>query len=135
MSLQNIKKAFEKKLAALQPTIQTSYEGVTFNPTSGVPYQRTQLVPRRTDNPSVGDDHYRDNGEFQIFLAYPTNKGTGEILTRAELVRDFFKRGTTLIEGDTTVLITKTPQIAGTSILGDRLVVPVIITYISDVNT
>lgn len=131
--LTDIKKAFEKKLQTLSPALSTAYEGVAFTPVSGTPYQAVQLVPRRTENPSVGDDHYRDTGEFQVFLAYPTNSGSATILARAEALRTHFKRGTSLVEGSTTVLITRTPQISGTTVVGDRLVVPVIITYISDV--
>lgn len=134
MSLLDIKKAFEKKLATMTPALSTAYESVAFTPVAGTAYQRVQLVPRRTENPTFGDDHYRDTGEFQIFLAYPTNKGTADIIARAELIKEFFKKGTTLTEGSTTVRILRTPQIAGTTTSGDRSVVPVIISYISDVN-
>jgi hypothetical protein len=129
MSIVNIKRAFEKKLALLTPAIQTSYEGLSFTPTAGVPYQKVQLVPRRNDNPVLGVEFYRANGEFQVFLAYPTNQGTTTALSRAELIQKFFKRGTTLVEAGTEVLVYETPQIMGTTISGDRVVVPVIITY------
>lgn len=128
-TLTNIKKAFEKRLALITPSIATAYEAVSFTPVAEVPYQRVQLVPRNPDNPTMGDNYYREVGEFQIFLCYPTNKGTGEVLTRAQLVRSYFERGTTLVEGSTEVNIIVTPQIAGTATVGDRVIVPVIVSY------
>lgn len=127
--MKDIKKALEKHLAALTPSISTAYEALSFTPVPGTPYQKVQISTQRPENPTLGDDYYRDRGEFQVFLCYPTNKGTGEVLTRAELLREHFKRGTTLVEGGATVLITRTPQIAGTAIIGDRVIVPVLITY------
>lgn len=129
MAILEIKKAFEKSLATITPALSTAYESVSFTPVAGTPYQRVQLVPRRPENPTMGDSYYREVGEFQIFLAYPANKGSAEALARAELVQLHFARGTTLIEGSSEVIITRTPQITGSTISGDRIVVPVIINY------
>lgn len=130
--LLNIKKAFEKKLALLVPSIATAYEGVSFTPNTAA-YQRTVLVPNQPLNPTMGSDHYREAGSFQVFLNYPANKGSGEAIARASQIRSLFKRGTTLIESGTEVKILTTPQISGSSIVSDRIVVPVIIRYIADV--
>ena len=127
--MREIKKALEKHLAALTPSLATAYEALSFTPIPGTPYQRVQISTQRPENPTIGDDYYRDRGELQVFLCYPSNKGTGDVLTRAELLREHFKRGTTLVEGGSTVLITRTPQIAGSTIIGDRVIVPVLITY------
>lgn len=129
MALSNIKKALEKHLALLTPALSTAYESVSFSPVQGVPYQRVYTIPRRPENPTIGDSYYREVGEFQIFLAYPNNKGSGEILARAELVQQHFARGTTLTEGGLDINIMRTPQIAGSTISGDRIMVPVIIQY------
>lgn len=129
MSVIATRKALEKHLATLSPTLATAYESVTFNPVQGTPYQRVQLVPRTPENPTVGDDYYRDIGEFQIFLCYPANQGVADAQARAEVIRTHFKRGTTLTEGAIEVLITRTPQLAGNVIIGNRLIVPVLITY------
>lgn len=128
----NIKKAFEKRLATLSPAIATAYEGVSFTPTTA-PYQRVMLVPSQPINPTMGTEHYREVGSFQVFLNYPANKGSGEAIARASQIRTLFKRGTTLIEDSTEVKILTTPQISGNSIVQDRIVVPVIISYIADV--
>ena len=129
MAILNIKRAFEKKLAAMSPAISTAYESVSFTAVPGTPYQRTQLLPRRPENPTMGDGYYREVGEFQIFLAYPANKGAAEVLARAELVQQHFARGTTLVEGAHEINIMRTPQIAGNIIVSDRIIVPVIIQY------
>lgn len=129
MAILNIKKALEKRLATLAPSISTAYEGVSFTPVQGTPYQRCYVVPRRPENPTLGDSYYREVGEFQIFLAYPSNKGSGEVLARAELVQQHFARGTTLTEGGLEINILRTPQISGSAISGDRIIVPVIIQY------
>ena len=130
--LLNIKKAFEKRLATLTPSIATAYEGVSFTPTTA-PYQRVVLVPNQPLNPTMGSEHYREAGSFQVFLNYPANKGSAEALARAQQIRLLFKRGTTLIEDVTEVKILTTPQISGTSVQVDRLVIPVLISYIADV--
>jgi len=129
MAILNIKKALEKHLQLMTPAIATAYESVSFSPASGVPYQRAYVVPRKPENPTIGDSYYREVGEFQIFLAYPNNKGSGEVLARAELVQQHFARGTTLTEGGLDINIMFTPQISGSAISGDRIIVPVIIKY------
>lgn len=129
MAILDIKKAFEKKLAQMTPAISTAYESVSFTPVTDVAYQRVQLVPRRPENPTMGDSYYREVGEFQIFLVYPSNKGSAEVLARAELVQQHFARGTTLVEGSTQVIIPSTPQISGSAIMSDRILVPVIVQY------
>ena len=129
MALLNIKKALEKHLAAMTPSIQTAYEGVSFIPTQGTPYQRVIVSPRRPENPTMGDSYHREVGTFQIFLNYPNNKGTADAIARAEMIQEHFKRGTTLTDGGYNVIVMYTPQIAGTTIIGDRLIVPVLVSY------
>lgn len=134
MSMIDIKTAFEIKLSQMTPAISTSYESASFTPVAGQPYQYVQLVPQTPENTVVDAPFYREQGEFQIFLAYPTNKGTGEILRRAQAVRDHFQRGTNLVRNGLTILIYRTPTIAGTQVVGDRVVVPIIVKYTADVN-
>jgi hypothetical protein len=133
LSLVLIKKALEKKLLQLDAVIETAYESVSFKPTSGVPYQRVQLLPRAPNNPTMGSNHYREIGEFQVLLAYPSNNGTLDVLTKAESIQQHFARGTTITESSINVIITRTPQIAGAQVVGDRVLVPVIIKYLVDV--
>lgn len=133
MSLVTIKKALEKRLQLITPSISTSYESVSFTPVANEPYQKVQIIPRQPDNPTLGDGYYREVGEFQVVLAYPSNVGTLDVLTRAELVQQHFARGTSITEGDLTVIIPRTPQISGASVIGDRVIVPVIIRYLVEI--
>lgn len=132
--LDKIKKAFEKKLATMTPVLSTAYESVSFTPVSGVPYQRVQIAPGTPENTVLASGFYREKGEFQIFLMYPTNKGTGDALKQAEALRLLFKRGTNLVQDGLTILLFRTPTIAGVQVIGDRVVVPIIVPYICDVN-
>lgn len=132
--LDKIKKAFEKKLATITPALATAYESVSFTPVAGTAYQRVQISPDAPDNTVMASGFYREQGEFQVFLMYPVNQGTGAALARAQLIRDTFKRGTNLVESGLTILIFRTPTIAGAQVVGDRLVVPIIIKYTCDVN-
>lgn len=132
MSIKEIKAGLEKKLLELSPSIETAFESVSYTPTSGIPYQRVQLIPK-TRNTTQGSSHYRQEGDFQVFLLYPSGEGTGDILSRAEALREHFKRGTTIIEGSFTINITETPEIAGVQVIGDRVVTPVLITFVCEV--
>ena len=132
-NLTNITKAFHARLATVSPSISTAYEMVSFTPVEGVPYQRVQLVPRTPENPTLGDSYYREVGEFQIFLCYPMNQGTINILEQAEITRDAFKRGLSLVQGSTTLTIMRTPSIGSPGVAGTRLVLPLIVKYRVDV--
>lgn len=132
MSIKEIKSGLEKKLLTLSPPIDTAFESVTYVPSSGVPYQRVQLI-LRSRNTTQGSTHFRQEGDFQVFLLYPSNEGTGDILTRAELLREHFKRGTTIVEGGFTINIVETPNIAGAQVIGDRVITPIIIPFVCEV--
>ena len=134
MSILSIKKAFEKKLSTLSPGIETAYEGLTYTPKTGTPYQKIQLVSKTPVNNVAASGFYREQGEFQIFLMYPTNKGTGDALKQAEAIRLLFKRGTNLVQDGLTILLFRTPTIAGAQVIGDRVIVPIIVPYICDVS-
>ena len=129
MSAKAIRAALEAQLSAINPALTTVWENSTVTPTSGTPYQRTNLLRANPDNPTIGTTHYRELGVFQVSLHYPLNAGPSPAETRAELVRTQFKRGTTLTSGGITVTIDGTPTIASGFVDGDRWVVPVSIPY------
>lgn len=128
MSYKTIRKLLETRLNALTPPLPTSYENTNFTEPTGA-YQKVQLVPIKALNPVMGDDYYREVGEFQIFLAYPRNNGTADAAERADLLKQHFSRGLTMQEGNVRVHILQTPRIAGGMIVNDRYVVPVIVRY------
>lgn len=127
-----VRRALEKQLKLIDPTFPTAYENVSFTTPSG-PYQRCKLVPGAPENPSIGDDYYREVGQFIVFLCYPVNTGTADVLTKASNIRDHFQRGSTYSESGIQVRIEYTPQIAGGINVDDRYIVPVIIEYFADI--
>jgi hypothetical protein len=129
----DIKRAFEVALSNLNSDIDTAFVAVPFQPREGVPYQKLQHAPKPVLNPTIGDNYYREVGEFQVFLCYPSRNGSLAALQKAQLIRDTFFRGHTLVEGGTTIVVEKTPRIAGEFMADDRCIVPVIITYFASV--
>lgn len=129
MSQIKIRRAFEKALKNLDPVFQTAYENVSFIPVIDVPYQRVQLVPFDPENPTMGDNYHRETGEFQIFLCYPLNKGVADAYEKAEVIKNFFHRGSSLAQDDIEVIIRSTPSVSGGITVNDRYVLPVIIEY------
>lgn len=132
MSVLKTQKALVKHLNLLMPNVPTAYEGASFT-TPNTLYQRLQFRINRPDDPVLGTGYYRERMEMQIFVNAPTNKGTGEALTRAELLRTHFKKGTTIAEDGVLIHILETPQIAGTIAIGDRIVCPVLIDVTAEV--
>jgi hypothetical protein len=138
MSITAIKTALESKLNALTPALATAWEGITFVPVTGTPYQQVNLLPSDTVNPSIGDGHYREKGILQVTLCYPlkspSETGTKPTLQRADLLCTHFKRGTTIL--DTTTVkcsVYKSPHIAQCFIDGDRIRLPVSIYWQADI--
>lgn len=130
MSTESIRKALEVRLAALAPSIVTAYENVTFTPPAAdVAYQQAFLLPGQPDNSEMGSTNYFDVGVFQVTLCYPIGNGPGAAQARAELLRLHFKRGTSLVQDGITVIVMRTPAVAGGFRRDDRWCVSVSITY------
>ena len=135
MSQKNIRLAFEKKLIAMPSGLgasKTAFENVTFTPTVGTAYQRSALAPITPENPTLGDGYFREVGFYQVVLSYPKGEGVGNITTMTELVQDYFKRGTTLVEGSDKIIVDRTPQISPVYINDNRAEITIRIRYYSD---
>ena len=135
MSQKNVRLAFEKKLIAMPSGLgasKTAFENVTFTPTVGTAYQRSALAPIAPENPTLGDGYFREVGFYQVVLSYPKGTGVGNITTMAELVQDYFKRGTTLVEGSDKIIIDRTPQISPVYINDNRAEITIRIRYYSE---
>lgn len=133
MSVKTVKKAARLHLAALSPQLPTAYEGFPFEvPSSGL-YQRTQFVVQPPDDPVIGDKYYRERLEFQIFVVGPAGVGTTEVDTRAELLRTHFYKGFTMVVDNMRIYVLRTPQISGTSVVQDKVIIPVLIDLVGEV--
>lgn len=127
------KKACERRLATLSPAIPTAYENVAFTPPTGM-YLRTQFTVQDPEDPTFGTGYYRERITFQVFICEELNKGTTTANTKAEAIRSLFAKGTTLTEDGYRVHVLQTPQIAGSAVTTDRLVVPILISLVVEVT-
>lgn len=111
MSQVDIRIALEKKLATVSDNFPTAEENTTFKPNVGTPYQESFLIPAAPANPTMGDNHYREEGLFQVNLHYPTGRGIAAAGVRAELIKAAYKRGTTMVENGISVIVELTPEV------------------------
>lgn len=132
MSVFETQSALIKHLNTLSPALPTAYESAAFTAPIGL-YQRVQFRVSPPDDPVLGTGYHRERVELQIFVYGESNKGTGEVLQRAELLRQHFKKSTTLIESGLYIHVLETPQIAGTQVIGGRVVCPVLIPTVTEV--
>ena len=131
----NIRRAFEKSLVAMPQGLgaaNTAYENTTFTPKADFPHQLSRLVPLPVENPTFGDNYNREIGFYQIVLSYPKGNGVGNITLMADKVKDYFKRGTTLVEGSDKIIIDRTPQISPVYINDNRAEITIRIRYYSE---
>ena len=131
----NIRKAFEKYLVVMPQGLglsKTAFENTTFTPVLNQPYQLSRLVPLPVENPTFGDNYNREVGFYQVVLSYPKGNGVGSISTMADKVKDYFKRGTTLIEGSDKIIIDRTPEISQVYINDNRAEITIRIRYYSE---
>lgn len=132
MAIIEIKRAAERKLSALTPALPTAYEGVSFDPPNGL-YQRVQFTIQAPDDPVLGTGFHRERMTMQVFIVGAANKGTSEVISRAELTRQHFAKGLVLQEGNVKIHVLRTPQVAGTSVVSERVICPVLIELVAEV--
>lgn len=132
MAIIEIKRAAERKLSTLTPVLPTAYEGVSFNPPNEV-YQRVQFTIQTPDDPVLGTGFHRERVTMQVFVVGAANKGSSEVINRAELIRTHFKKGTVFTEGSVHIHVLRTPQVAGTTIVSERIICPVLIELVAEV--
>lgn len=132
MAIIQIKRAAERRLLALTPNLATAWEGVSFEPTASI-YQRVQFTIQAPEDPVLGVGFHRERVTLQVFIVGSANKGTSEVITRAELVRNHFAKGLVLEEDNVKIHVLKTPQIAGNTVVSERVICPVLIQLVAEV--
>lgn len=128
----NIRIACEQHLINMPDGLgvgNTAFENFSFTPKTGTPYQLSRLVPLPVENPTLGDNYNREVGFYQVVLSYPRDEGVGRLTTMADKIKDYFKRGTTLVEGSDKVVIDRTPQISSVYINDTRAEITIRIRY------
>ena len=132
--ISSTKRAVERRLNTLSPSVPIAYENVSFVPPTGM-YLRTQFTIQNPDDPVYGSGYYREQITFQVFVCEELNKGTTTAQTKAEAIRTLFTKGTSFTEDDYRIHVLQTPQIAGSVVTSDRLVIPVLIGLTVEVST
>ena len=134
MAIIEAETAVRRHLQTLSPQLPTALEGISFVAPDGM-YQRLQFVINSPTDPTFGNYYHRENIQVQIFVADKLDVGTNAAITRAQALRDLFHKGLTLNEGGFRMHVLRTPQIAGTSVGSDRVIVPVLIPLTVEVYT
>lgn len=131
--ISKIRSAFETKLAELSENIPTAWQNTNFKVDIDNPWQEAWLMLAKPENPTMGDEFYRQRGYLQIILHYPANTGPADAEQRASFLRESFKRGLSLENGGVTVVIAETPEISGGSSDSDGYRLNVYITFFANI--
>ena len=129
----NIKKALERRLNAITPSVPTGFENVEFDPPVGVMYQRCQFIIKKPQDPTLTVGFSRERLQLQVFITDMKGIGTNSVLARAELIRNTFAKGLSLVEAGTRIYVLETPHIGSVFPVQDRIIVPVMIDVIGEV--
>lgn len=124
MSLVAVRAALEVALNAMAVPLATAWENTPYSPDVGTPYQRVNFLAAEPENPEIGGSVI-ERGFMQVSLCYPLDTGPAAAASRAELIRQTFKRGNAFTSSGIITQIERTPEIAPAMIEDDRYVVPV----------
>ena len=135
MSTVSIRAALESALNAISPALATAFENANFKPPAeSVPYQIVHVLFARPDNQEIGRAH-QELGYLQVKLMYPIRTGSLAAMSRAELLRTTFYRGSTVTSGGVVVNIIETPEITPSGVEDNRYGVIVKIRFRSFIPT
>lgn len=99
----------------------------------GIPYQRLDLLTAKPGDPTQGGGYRREQGIFRVMLVYPLGVGTGAIMSRAELIRSAFQKGSSLVNDGITVVIPTHPELGSEYSTLNNYSIPVKIEYYADI--
>jgi hypothetical protein len=134
MSLLVIRQQLETALDTLSTgQIETNYENVFYRPTKDVAFQRVQVVFATPENPTMGDNFYREQGFMQATLYFPLQSGAKDSAIWAQTLRTSFYRGRSFVTGKVTTVISATMNRLPSIVEDDRFVVPCRIPFFANV--
>lgn len=121
-----IRQALESRLSDLDPTFETAWENVDFAPTDN-PFQAPTHLFAEPDDRGFRDSPYKQLGIFTITLAYPTNQGAADADVKADDIRDWFSRGSSINteNNEFSIVIDRTPEVTGGEVQESRYIVRV----------
>ena len=124
MSTLKCRAALETALASMTPALQTAWENFPFSPVIGTPFQRCNILFAEPGNQEYGAN-YQELGYMNVTLYYPHGTGSADIVARAELIRQTFRRGASFTNSGLTVVISRTPEVTPSFNDGEFFVVSV----------
>lgn len=128
MAITESETALRRRLIQSFPDVPVAIENVGFEPDPDADiYLAVQFVIHPPTDPTYGPYYYRENISFQIFVSDRLGKGTNDAKNLAEQIRAVFYKGLSLEEDGYRLHILKTPQISGSVVTSDRLLVPLMI--------
>lgn len=78
--------------SGVMPQARTAFEGVKFEPVTGLNWARLTNLPTRREKPGLAiSDSSEAAGILQIDLFWPKGTGTGPILTAADVLLSYFE--------------------------------------------
>lgn len=144
MSDQHIMTALQMRLAAFASAkdMSVAYEGVPVPANAGIPsatkaHLADFLLPAQTNNPSLGRDHRRYEGIYQVDVDSPVSieAAAHNLRQLSNELAAHFPRGLALAHAGVRVLITRDPSISALIVDAGRMKRSVSIRYQADVIT
>lgn len=100
----DIQTALDTRLDSLDGGVSIAWDNTKFIPIKGTPYMRPTVLMSPAVLGSL-ETLQMNNGIYQIDLFYPTDVGSGDVLTQADAVFDHFKANLKLDSGSVSVYI------------------------------
>ena len=133
MSNSAIATALETAVQTASTGVPTSWENVDFRPPVGA-YQVVTVLFGQPENPTMGNQFFRQRGYLQVQLRYPLGEGKQNAVTRAEALRAAFPRGASFISGGVTVIIERSSEIMAGYTDENRFIVNVKIWFFANIG-
>lgn len=111
----------------------TAWENVAFVALNNVPYQKVNFVFADPVDISMGDSYYQELGYMQITLYYPQQTGPGAAMSRAELIRKTFPRGSSFSNNGITAKVHRTARISQGTPTDESYIVIVKVPFYADI--
>lgn len=129
-----IRRALEQALDEINPETPIARINVDFDmPANDVMFYIVEY-DIETNNPTMGDDFYRLDGNMTVTIAAPENEGDGPALERAEFIRRKFKRGLPFTADSVTTQIQRTPTFGRGWRHEGRYMLPVNIRFFANIG-
>tara|TARA_R110000737_G_scaffold204632_1_gene223414 strand:- start:298 stop:705 length:408 start_codon:yes stop_codon:yes gene_type:complete len=102
----DIRAALETHLVGIAGLPDIAFENVKYDPTTGVSYIKTQMIPTR-NKPAVRgtNPQLRYDGIFSVTVFIEEGNGVGEAYATVKLIKDAFAATTTVTLGSLNVSI------------------------------